>query len=472
MDLQAKLDSMVEDSGDGFRVDRAVYFDPDVFEAEVAALFEGGWVYVCHESQLAKRGDYVTAKLGRQPVLVVRQRDGGIGGFINACSHRGATLALFQQGNAPSFTCRFHGWVFALDGTCVKIKNEETGAYPSADCRARFSLTALPRLDTYRGFVFASLNPDVAPLADYLGPTRSWIDLMVDQSPQGLEILPGTSTYVVRGNWKMQAENGVDGYHVSTVHRVFGQAMARREQKLGLSGMQRTEAGRIMGDVTSAGFDFGNGHMAIWAEHTDPTKRPAYAQKERLERDFPPATVDWMLRRGRNLYLFPNVLLMDNPSTQVRTIQPLSPDRAEVTVRCIAPVGESREARAARLRKFEDFYLPTGMATSDDVAALEAAHAGGYGQAARWNDLARGATAVMHGGENRDAAAIGCTPETSSPNWDHEALYRGFFRNWRQRLLEHAAAGARARSGAAATAAAPATPFHDAAGARGSREPA
>ncbi len=434
MQMRHKLAALIDDRDGAFRVDRAIYTDPEVFEAEVDCLFEGGWLYACHESQVKTAGDFVTVKLGRQPVVIVRKKDGALAAYVNACAHRGATLALHQRGNVAAFTCRFHGWVYALDGRCIKIKNEESGDYLFDDIRARSGLAPV-RVESYRGFVFASLKADVAPLGDYLGATRPWIDLMVDQSPQGLEVLPGSSTYVIRGNWKMQAENGVDGYHVSTVHRVFANTMVNREAKLGLSGMARTEAGRLVGNVPTGGYDFGNGHMAIWAQHTDPTRRPIYQHKDRLEREFSAAKVDWILGRGRNLYLFPNLLLMDNPSTQVRTIQPIAPDRAEVTVRCIAPIGESQAARSARLRKFEDFYLTSGMATSDDIAALEATQTGGLARSAPWNDLSRGMKTVMRGAENADSMSIGCEPQTSAPNWDHDTFYHGFYRAIRDRLL-------------------------------------
>jgi len=438
MQMKSRYAAFVDDAGTRFRVDRAVYSDPAVYEAEIDAFYEGGWLYLCHESQLRAPGEYFSTLMGRQPVFLVRKRDGTVGGFINACSHRAATLVPYQSGKVGTFTCRFHGWVFGLDGRLMKVKNEESGDY-AVDPRAEFSLTPIPRLANYRGFVFGSLRADVAPLDDYLGPTRPWIDLLVDQSPDGLEVLPGSSTYVVRGNWKMQAENGVDGYHVSTVHRVFAATVSNREAKLGLTGMARTESGRLTGNVASGGYDFGNGHMAIWAQHTDPTKRPIWQQKERLASTFPAAKVDWMINRGRNLYLFPNLLLMDNPSTQIRTIQPIAPDRSEVTVRCVAPVGESKAARSARLRKFEDFYLTTGMATSDDLAALESTHVGGYGRTARWNDFARGANAhVKHGAEDTDGAGIGSAPDAMTGNWDHEIMYRGFYRNWLRRLEGHA----------------------------------
>lgn len=434
-----RVASLIEDRAGRFRVDRSVYLDADIFEAEMELFFEGGWVFLAHESQIKNPGDYFSTRIGRQPVFLVRKKDGGIGGYINACAHRGATLVPYEHGRANVFTCRFHGWVYNQDGRCIKIKNEDTGAYPTypnADCKAQFSLTPIARLESYRGFIFASLRAEVPDLREWLVGTTAWIDLLVDQSPQGLEVVRGVSTYTVHGNWKLQAENGVDGYHVSTVHRVFAATVTSRESKGKVEGLGRTESGRMLGNVNSGGYDFGNGHMGIWAQRTDPSKHPLWREKARLEREFPAARVDWMLNRGRNLYLFPNVFVMDNPSSQIRTLHPVSPDVCEVTVRCVAPIGEPAEARAARLRKFEDFYLTTGMATSDDLAALEATHAGGHARTARWNDFARGMSAIRRGAEDTDGASIGVVPQSMTPNWDHEALYHGFYRFWQQRLLE------------------------------------
>lgn len=435
--MKTRIASLVEERDGRFLVDRSIYLDPDIFEAEMELFFEGGWTYLAHESQVPQAGDYFTTTLGRQPVFVVRKRDGGLAAYLNACPHRGAVLLPFERGKANAFVCRFHGWSFNHEGTCIKIKNEETGAYPEADVKGRYPLTPVARLESYRGFVFASLRPGVPPLRDWLGGTTSWIDLLVDQSPQGLEVVRGASTYLMHGNWKLQAENGVDGYHVSTVHRVFASTIANRQQKNAREGMQKTEAGRITGNVQSGCYDFGHGHLGIWAQHTTPEVRPIWREKARLERELPAASVDWMLNRGRNLFVFPNVFIMDNPSSQVRTLRPISPDLCEVTVRCIAPVGEPREARAARLRKFEDFYLTSGMATSDDLAALEAVHAGSAARAARWNDFSRGAAAIRRGAEDTDGARIGLVPQLMTPNWDHEALYHGFYRFWQERLLSN-----------------------------------
>jgi benzoate/toluate 1,2-dioxygenase alpha subunit len=429
--LAALVDDRAKDGV--FRVDRSVYTDPAVFEIEMARIFESGWVFMCHESQVKKPGDYYATEIGRQPVYVHRQKDRSLKCFVNACSHRAAVLTPFKQGSAKVLTCRFHGWSYDSDGRCINIKGQESGFPNDPSCRDRFRLREIPRLASYRGFVFGSLVDDVPSIEEHLGAARLWIDLMVVQSTEGLEVVPGSSCYAIRGNWKFQAENSVDGYHVSTIHRVFANTIANRESKAEYTGMQRTEGGRITSRVATGAYDLGNGHMSIWATHTTPEVRPIYEQKERLDRELPQPWVDWILNRGRNLYLFPNVMLMDNPSTQIRLLKPIAPDRSEVTVYCIAPIGESKKARYARLRKFEDFYLTAGMATSDDIAALEETQVGSRAELSRWNEFHRGFSQMVEGADEH-ARKIGFTPASSSPDWDHETLFHGFYRHWLKKM--------------------------------------
>ena len=421
---------MITDSTDParFRVDRRIYTDPDIFARELRQVFERTWVYLCHESQIAEHGDYYATYIGAQPVFAIRQRDGAIGAFINACAHRGAVLTPRRRGQARTLACRFHGWCYNTEGDCVSIKDEKEG-WPDGINKADHGLTPVARVASYRGFVFGCLDGEVGELEDGLGAARPFIDLLRDQSPHGLEVVPGQQTYIVRGNWKMQAENGVDGYHVTTVHRVFAQAMGRREALGDDAGKRPTEAGRILGSVEGGCYDLGHGHNLVWAGRSNPAVAPLFEAEARLAQEFGQGKVDWMLRRGRNLFLFPNVQLMDQSSTQIRVFRPLSPDRTEVRVYCIAPKGESREARVARLRKFEDFFMVTGMATPDDLAALEDCQIGAGGTKARWSHMERGMTMMTHGPDEL-ARAIGADVVSSAESWDHETLYHGYFRRW------------------------------------------
>ena len=422
----------VIDDGAVFRVDRDVYTSSELFEEELSRIFEGGWIYGCHESQIPHHGDYYATEAGRQPVFLIRDADGGIAGYVDACPHRGAVLTRARRGTMKTITCRFHGWCFDTAGRCTRIKDEERG-WPGGADRDRFSLCRIPRVEQYRGFVFLSLSDEVPPLDDALGEARPFIDLIADQSPEGMEIVPGSQSYMVRGNWKLQAENGVDGYHVSTVHRVFARAVAMRESLGDTGTLRETEAARITGTVPTGISDLGGGHMVLWARRGSPGAAPLAEREDWLMRAFGNDAVDWMLRRGRNLFLFPNVLLMDQSSTQIRVVIPRAVDRTEIRVYCIAPRGESRQARAARLRKFEDFFMVTGMATPDDLAALEDVQRGVNGRMARWNDMDRGAARTVSGSD-RDIAMLGARAVSSSPDWDSETAYHGFYRHWAARL--------------------------------------
>ena len=95
-DFAALVDDRPEDGV--FQVSRRVYNDPAILEAEYKNIFEANWVFLAPEGLLKEPGDYVATHIGRQPVFVIRQKDGGIGGFINACSHRGAMLPACRAG--------------------------------------------------------------------------------------------------------------------------------------------------------------------------------------------------------------------------------------------------------------------------------------------------------------------------------------------------------------------------------------
>lgn len=425
------LDDRVDDGV--FRVDRDIYLDEAVFDAEMKTIFEGNWQFLCHESQVKNANDYFATYIGRQPVYVHRQADGGLKGFYNVCSHRGAILTPTQQGNARTITCRFHGWTYNCSGNCIRIKEQESGYGEDFD-RSVYDLKEIGAIDSYRGFVFGSLSSDVEPLADFLGEAKFFIDVVADQSASGLEVLPGSQKYMVGGNWKMSTENAVDGYHTSTVHRVFANTVRQREVREGYEGMMKTEVGRFKKKLPNGCYDLGRGHMVIWAERDPVSTSPLSEAEDRLERDHPTGKVNWMLRRGRNLIIFPSLMINDFAATQIRIFRPISADLTEATIYCLAPAEESREARYARLRKFEDFFMASGMATSDDVMALEATHEGSRGRLAQWGEFHRG-IGTMIPGPDEAAKEGGFNPETSNSSWDHETLYYSFYRQWRDHVV-------------------------------------
>ena len=193
------LNAMLEEDKDKgvYRCKREMFTDPDLFELEMTHIFEGNWIYLAHESQIPNVNDFLTTTIGRQPIFIARNKAGELNAFLNACSHRGAMLCRHKTGNRASYTCPFHGWTFNNSGKLLKVKDPSAAGYPEGfNCEGSHDLTKVARFESYRGFLFGSLNPDVKSLAEHLGESAKIIDMIVDQSADGLEVLRGASSYI------------------------------------------------------------------------------------------------------------------------------------------------------------------------------------------------------------------------------------------------------------------------------------
>ena len=126
--LDELLQTAVQDDKDSgvFRCRRDIFTNADLFELEMKHIFESNWVYLAHESQIPENNDYYTTWIGRQPVVVTRDKGGELHAVINACAHKGAMLCRKKHGNKGTFTCPFHGWSFANTGKLLKVKDAKT----------------------------------------------------------------------------------------------------------------------------------------------------------------------------------------------------------------------------------------------------------------------------------------------------------------------------------------------------------
>jgi benzoate/toluate 1,2-dioxygenase subunit alpha len=419
-----------------YRNRRDIFTDPGIFELEMKNIWEGNWIYLAHETQIPNKNDYLTGYIGRQPILIARNRNGELNAFINACSHRGAMLCRYKRGNKSTYTCPFHGWTFNNSGKLLKVKDPEGAGYPASfNKNGSHDLTKVARFDSYRGFLFGSLNADVKPLKEHLGEATKIIDMIVDQSPNGLEVLRGSSSYIYDGNWKLQTENGADGYHVSAVHWNYAATTSRRKQATQPDSVRAMDAG---GWAKQGGgfYSFENGHLLLWTTWANPEDRPLFEKREELVQKFGQARADWMIGRSRNLCLYPNVYLMDQFSSQIRMYRPIAVDKTEVTIYCIAPRDESADARARRIRQYEDFFNASGMATPDDLEEFRACQIAYQGRAAKWNDLCRGATHWIQGADE-GAKAIEMRPLLSGARTEDEGLFVIQHRYWMETMQRH-----------------------------------
>mgnify|MGYP003352213964 CR=1 FL=1 len=213
-----------------FRVHAALYSDPAIFELEIERIFHRTWNYLALASEIPRSGDFVTRWIGRTPVLVTRDAKGNVNALVNACRHKGATVCRLEQGNARYHVCPYHGWAYDVTGKNVDIKDRASGAYAPAFDADDHDLIPVARVAIYKGMIFGSLSAEVAPLEEHLGDAKFFLDLHMEQAPQGMEVIPGRAWYSYRGNWKMQAENGNDPYHETSTHGCFVAIQERRRQ--------------------------------------------------------------------------------------------------------------------------------------------------------------------------------------------------------------------------------------------------
>src|SRR4051812_44076346 len=178
-------------------LDASVYTDPARFELERRKVLNKSWQIVCRSEQLQKPGDHAVWEGHGETIIVSRRRDGGLAGFHNVCQHRGARIAT-GCGNARRFTCRWHSWVYDLEGNVVGVPDREDFApeqleglrSPAVEC------------DEWAGFIWVVLaGPGVAPpLLDYIGP-----EIIADLGAYRMEdmILVEKLTWEVPVNWKI-----------------------------------------------------------------------------------------------------------------------------------------------------------------------------------------------------------------------------------------------------------------------------
>lgn len=199
-----------------------VFCDDKVFRAEMQRIFGRVWVFVAHESELAKSGDFVLRKIGLDTVIVTRDDEGKVNVMLNHCRHRGSEVCHEDAGNTRHFKCPYHGWIYNLKGEFAGAPHLKD-AYETSPDKKAWGLRRAPQVDSLHGFIFACLSEETPPLRECLGDAVKVLDAILGLHPAGMRVVAPPERFTVRADWKSGAENFCgDAYHVSTTHLSAG----------------------------------------------------------------------------------------------------------------------------------------------------------------------------------------------------------------------------------------------------------
>jgi phenylpropionate dioxygenase-like ring-hydroxylating dioxygenase large terminal subunit len=304
---------------DGMSLPGWLYFDPEFFEAEKKAFLRAAPQVVCHESEIAKSGEWRSIEYLGESVIVIRGDDGEVRAFSNVCRHRGSRLVDGTGGCAKVLTCPYHAWSYGRDGRLVGVphrneypglKTEELGLMPVA-------------LEKWHGFLFVSLEPGAPSVAEMIAPYEHEV------AHYRFEELRAIGRVTLRPrplNWKTIADNYSDHLHIPVGHpgltRLFG-----RNYRIDA----REWVDRMEGDLADK-------------ESPNPSERAYQRLLPRVDHLPESHQRKWLYYK-----LFPNVAFDIYPD-QVDFMQFLPVSATETVIREIsyAVPDERREMRAAR----------------------------------------------------------------------------------------------------------------------------
>jgi phenylpropionate dioxygenase-like ring-hydroxylating dioxygenase large terminal subunit len=385
-------------------VHRRVYVDPAIFQMEMDRIFSKAWIYIGHESEIVEAGCFVRARIGNRDILLVRDAEEHIRAFLNRCPHRGSQICRSQNGQVKFFRCPYHDWSFRTDGNLLNIPHVD-GYGPDFDSSdPAHALVALPRLESYRGFIFASLASDGPDLADYLGPMTLPFDNMTDRAPLGeIELQKNRFRQTFKGNWKFHMENATDLIHPVRVHESAIEAARTLTGSAQINDsdpepIQMMKSNGIAFDNWDAvgvhAYDRGHGYMgsfysegSIASSRSDPvfmTYKAMLVDRLGSER----AEEVLGISRFNNL-IYPNLSLNAN-FQQIRVIHPVAVDRTVVESGCFRLKGAPEALFQTAIRFLSTANSPASLISSDDLEIFERCQIGIMNDGTDWLDLSRG----------------------------------------------------------------------------------
>ena len=418
--LDSPMHSLV--SEDGVYVSRRLFYDDLVFEQEKKAIFSKSWLFLGHESQILNPGDYFLTRMADESVILSRGKDHRIHALLNTCRHRGLKVCRADQGNTKTFNCPYHGWSYGVDGSLRGVPGEKE-AFPDGLDKAKLGLIPVAQVASYRSLIFGNFSKEADPLEGYLGEMKWYLDIHLNRSPNGTEVL-GLQKWVIDTNWKMPAENqigdvihgplshasvfelggGVDAPAVRSVVELGRNVSLPNGHGCLVAGLEEPE--RVLGLMDESAAEIIDSYFA---ETKDYRQQALGNLREHL--DVATATV------------FPSFSMLGRNFT-IRVAHPISGSKTEYWSWVLVDKDASSQVKDTFRKMYQSTFGPAGLLEADDGENWSEVTSGASGSQSVNYDFYYGMGMGCDGPHDQLPGSVGHTKS--------EHPQRGFYKHWKK----------------------------------------
>ncbi|MGD9895216.1 MAG: Rieske 2Fe-2S domain-containing protein, partial [Dehalococcoidia bacterium] len=342
-------------------VDRRIFSDPAIYQMEMEQIFARTWNFVAHDSQIPNPGDFFMTFIGEDRVIVARDNDGNAQVLVNSCRHRGNAVCRAEEGHSSSFMCTYHGWTYDLKGALVGVPGFKEVYHEELD-RESWGLITAAHVDTYKGFIFATMDPEAVPLIEFLGDVgRMAIAFIADRGD--MRAVPGVQKYIIPCNWKLAVDNVWDYAHGMPTHSsamMCGWSENRTGRGRSQGGAQRWLAPKIamLGDY---GHAFSGPVVPPGGGQLEGAFETGWRESERAIDALGPIGITFT---GGHPNVFPNMWITQ--ACQVSMRLPKGPSSTEIWWYTFVDANLTEEQAQKQIHRNSHHFGPAGLFEQDD----------------------------------------------------------------------------------------------------------
>ena len=406
-------------------IHRSAWSSAEIYQLEKRGIFGKSWLFLGHESQILKAGDFIQGYMCETPVIIGRGEDNAVHVHINSCSHRGLPVCRSDHGNTSRFVCPYHNWSYKISGELVTIPQERY--LQNKPDKTKLGLKPVPRVEIWRGMIFGSFDKDIEPLEQYLGNMRFYLDAFFERFPAGVEFMGAPHRWVINANWKLPMENQLgDVNHGPFLHASTIPPEANEEVfALGMSVVPEPGHGatfRLMPEdapLEQVAWGFESMGTLLGGNEVQEYLRELHCHaKERVG--------DIRARmKGLTYGIYPNLSFLWS-NTSFKVSHPRGPGKVEYWSWAVVPADAPQHLKRILRSNYTSFFGPGGILEQEDSEAWMQQYLG---------------SSMDFADDKPYYYGLGLGEETPHPELPglvsvtaNEFYARSFFKRWRQAL--------------------------------------